>query len=94
MSDKISSAGRSTGRPAPPGERENRYVRKIVRDGFEFEISRKFALFLLDGKDKDVRLALSSRASPYRSYSGISEIWRERSELADAAAAGALSSTG
>ena len=94
MSDKISSAGHSTRRPATPGERGNRYVRKIVRDGFEFEISRKFALFLLDGKDKDVRLALSSRASPCRSYSRISEIWRKRSELADAAAAGALSSTG
>jgi hypothetical protein len=43
MSERISSAGYSTRRPAPPGERENRYVRRIVRDSFEFEISRKFA---------------------------------------------------
>jgi len=94
MSERISSALHSTRRPVSPDERGNRYVRRIVRDGFEFEISRKFSLSLLDGDDKDVRLALSSRASPCRSYSGISEIWRERSELADAAAAGALSSTG
>jgi len=61
-----------------PEERQIRYMRLIVLDGFQYEIPRSMALYILDGKDKAERLAASSKDNSCVSYSGISRVWREQ----------------
>lgn len=82
---KVSAMRKTRGEsPKPPHLRDIapedlrvRYMRSIPEHGFEYQIPKPLALYLLDGKDKHERLQASTRQNPVTSYSGISRIWRE-----------------